>query len=75
MDRAKSTHAYIGICEGCGMTKAACAITPDLKRTGEQVADMIACGLIVERVPLDQAVLNFGSCKCPKPVQEALYDN
>lgn len=72
MDK-KPEYAYIGKCEGCGMTEATCAVTPDLKWVGKQVGEMISCGLLVERVLLANAVENFGRCKCPKPVQEELF--
>jgi hypothetical protein len=70
---SKPTHAYIGKCKGCNKTEASCAETPDLKWVGKQVGEMIACGLVVERVLLTEAMVNFGACACPKTVQEELF--
>lgn len=66
IERKRPTHCYIGRCEGCGAVEAS---TYDLrnKDTGESVADMISCGLIVERVEFKPGAIVFSACTCPKP--------
>lgn len=71
-ERTRPTHCYIGRCEGCGAIEASRYDDRD-KHTGQSVSDMIACGLLVERVPFGSYALS--ECTCPRPpqtVQEAM---
>lgn len=67
----RPTHCYVGRCPGCGAVQASRYDQAD-KDTGRAVAEMVADGLLVERVPLGSTPMS--ECTCPRPErQERLF--
>jgi hypothetical protein len=73
MTDEKPIHSYIGRCAGCKRVLVIAADMQTARRfTARSVAEMIASGLIVERVLRSEATLDFGDCACPQTIQEEM---
>ena len=60
----KPTHCYAGVCPGCGALCASRYDSGDKKEIAEDVAEFIADGLKIERVPLAEVGARFAACSC-----------
>lgn len=68
----KPTHHYIGRCPDCGtILSSVYDMSDNGKTTAKCVAEMIAAGLRVERVPLGSVELALDGCNCASnPVRD-----
>lgn len=61
----RPTHTYIGRCKHCGLVLSSVYdMADDPKFTSGTVAEMIAAGLTVERVPLGSVEIAVDPCHC-----------